>query len=384
VTDLVYVVSRWGAPTQTFVRREAEAVQQRGIGVRALSLKPLGPVASTVPARHLGVVQVVLGFVRALGRRPVCVLSGAGRVLRGSRPRNIVPQLVAFAVGSAWAATGQVRDATLHTHFGWVAATASWAAARWSGGSFSVVLHAFDLHDVRYTDGFTVAVLRGARTVFTISEQDRALVEQRWGVRARVLRMGVSEPWLAATRGPVDRRLIVSVGSLVPKKGHDVLVRAMAHLPAEQRLRIVGEGPLRSELEALVRGQGLAGRVELVGPKDEAEVRALLTEAHVFALACVDTPSGDRDGIPVALLEAMAVGVPVVSTRVGAIPELVEGVGRLVGPGDAVELADAIQSLDDVAENERCGRACRARVRDGWTSAAAVDVVLGAHPEARG
>ncbi|MGH9086034.1 MAG: glycosyltransferase family 4 protein [Acidimicrobiales bacterium] len=384
MTDLVYVVSRWGTPTQTFVRREAEAVQHRGVGVRALSLKPVGPVVSTVPARHLGFPRVVLGFLLALGRRPLCVIGGAGRVLRLSSPRNVLRQLVAFAVGSAWAASGQVRGASLHTHFGWVAATASWSACRWTGGSFSVVLHAFDLHDQRYTDRFTVAVLRAARTVFTISDRDRELVAQRWGIRAPVLHMGVSEPWLTATRGPVDRSLIVSVGSLVPKKGHDVLIRAMACLPADRRLCIVGEGPLRGELEALVRQEGLTGRVELTGPKDEAEVRALVAQAHVFALASVDTPSGDRDGIPVALMEAMAVGVPVVSTRVGAIPELVEGAGLVVAPGAPSELAAAIASLDDAGASDACGLRCRARVRDGWTSASAAEIVLDAHPEVRG
>lgn len=378
MTDLVYIVSRWGEPTQTFVRREAEAVQGRGVSVRALSLKPLGVATSSVSALYLGPLRVVFGFIAAFGRRPLRVAGGIALLVRGSQRRNVPRQLVAFAVGGAWAATGRVDGASLHAHFGWVAATACWSAARLTGGSFSVVLHAFELHDPRYSDDFTVTVLRRADAVFTISERDRAIVEKRWGIRARVLRMGVSGPWLSTARSVVDQGLVVSVGSLVSKKGHDVLIQAMAQLPT-WRARIVGDGPLRSELQGLIDGLGLGERVELVGSKDEVSVRALVAEAQVFALACVDTPSGDRDGIPVALMEAMALGVPVVSTRVGAIPELVEGAGVLVEPGSPEALAAAIESLDDQEENRLHGWACWARIREGWTSAAAADVVAHTH-----
>src|SRR5690606_19539686 len=113
------------------------------------------------------------------------------------------------------------------------------------------------------------------------------------------------------------------------------------------RLTIAGDGPERSRLEQLVDQMQLRGRVTLVGARSEDDVRELLQRASVACLACIESPDGNRDGIPVALIEAMASGVPVVTTRVGAISELVEGAGTLVEPCDPDALAAA---LDRMAE----------------------------------
>jgi glycosyltransferase involved in cell wall biosynthesis len=133
------------------------------------------------------------------------------------------------------------------------------------------------------------------------------------------------------------------------------------------RCSIVGEGPDRPRLEKAIRERGLEGRVVLRGRLGSDAVRALVSRSRVFVLACVDLPgSADpRDGIPVALMEAMALARPVVSTTVAGIPELVQNDanGKLVAPGDAEALAAAVEGL--LANDEAAaalGAAARARV----------------------
>jgi colanic acid/amylovoran biosynthesis glycosyltransferase len=148
---------------------------------------------------------------------------------------------------------------------------------------------------------------------------------------------------------------VVAVGRLVPKKGFDVLVRAAHRLPPEVVVEIVGDGPQRAELEALARG-----RVRFSGALSHARALARLSGASAFALPCRELPSDDRDGLPVALVEAMRAGLPVVTTAVGGIPELVRDgeTGLLVAPGDDAALAAALRSvLQDGRRLAAAGRA---------------------------
>jgi colanic acid/amylovoran biosynthesis glycosyltransferase len=110
---------------------------------------------------------------------------------------------------------------------------------------------------------------------------------------------------------------------------------------------LVGNGPLRGAIERQVREHGLAPRFRFHGGLPRSEVQRLLSRAHVAVLASVPTRNGKREGIPVALMEAMAAGVPVVASRLSGIPELVadQKSGLLVAPGDSNALADAIESL---------------------------------------
>jgi glycosyltransferase involved in cell wall biosynthesis len=235
-----------------------------------------------------------------------------------------------------------------------------------------VVLHAFELHDRRYLDGFTPLPLRVARRVFVISRRDVSIVRDRWAVDAALLRMGVPRAWLVSgdERRQIehDRSLVVSVGSLIPKKGHHVLLRALALADPSWRLEVAGEGSDRGALESLARQLGLEGRVRFLGLVPEGDVRALVDRARVMCLASIVTPDGDRDGVPVALMEAMARRVPVVSTDVGAIAELVEGAGLLVPPSDPEALARALDSLRDDSLHERLGAAAEGRIEADYVA----------------
>jgi glycosyltransferase involved in cell wall biosynthesis len=166
----------------------------------------------------------------------------------------------------------------------------------------------------------------------------------------RIVHCGIDPAVFAFRPEGRDPRRILAVGRLDAIKGFRHLVDACALLRdrgVDFTCDIVGSGPLGGELAARVAQLALEGHVRLGGARKQEEVRAMLAAAGVFALPSVVTPRGDRDGIPVALMEAMACGLPVVSTRVSGIPELVrDGVtGLLADPGDPVQLADCLQRL---------------------------------------
>jgi glycosyltransferase involved in cell wall biosynthesis len=146
------------------------------------------------------------------------------------------------------------------------------------------------------------------------------------------------------------RPVILFVARLIPKKGLEDLIKAAAILKGRGRLFevvIIGSGPLRKAMEVLTSQLALEDYVVFRGAQPQESVSAAYRRASIFALPCVVTEEGDRDGIPTAVLEAMASGLPVVSTPVSGIPELIDSSrdGLLVPPNDPSKLADALDSL---------------------------------------
>jgi colanic acid/amylovoran biosynthesis glycosyltransferase len=170
------------------------------------------------------------------------------------------------------------------------------------------------------------------------------------------------------TRGPDQPTRLLTVARLVEKKGIEFGVRAVARLRESGRAvvyTIVGDGPLRPELQGLVEELGLSDVVRFEGPKDHAGVMEALAGAHMLLAPSVTAADGDQEGIPNALKEAMATGLPVVSTMHSGIPELVEDrvSGFLVPEADPAALADRVAFLADrPKEWAAMGRAGRARI----------------------
>jgi glycosyltransferase involved in cell wall biosynthesis len=162
---------------------------------------------------------------------------------------------------------------------------------------------------------------------------------------------------------------VVSIGRLDPIKGFTYLIEACRMLTERGMsfsCEIIGEGPLRAQLERQIRSGGLSARVRLLGALSQTQVREALSRSEVFVLPSVQTEDGNQDGLPVALMEAMALGLPVISTSVSGIPELVcDGEsGLLIPPKDARALAEAMtRLLADAALRERLSREGRARAR---------------------
>jgi len=170
-------------------------------------------------------------------------------------------------------------------------------------------------------------------------------------------------------RNPAEPVIILSVGRLVEKKGTDVLLEALARLPATVYWRLVhaGGGPLKGMLEARARALGIAARVEWRGARTQTELLAEYRAADLFALASRVARDGDRDGLPNVLAEAQSQGLASVATRVSGIPELIEHgrTGMLVAPGSPEELAHALGELiADPVRRRALGEAGRHRVSE--------------------
>jgi len=250
----------------------------------------------------------------------------------------------------------QNRCVHLHIHFAHVPTQIGMYAAAMLGIPFTVIAHANDI----FERGLLLREkARRASKFLTISEFNKAYLV-RSGVReadVAVVRCGVSFPRRVGKPSPESAALskLGTLGRLVEKKGMDVLIRAVARLRDNGHnleLSIVGDGPLRGELEALVSECRLVGTVKFVGGLPHAEVQGWLHGLDLFVLACKPDAQGDMDGIPVVLMEAMSQQVPVVSTRLSGIPELVvDGqTGLLANPGDDEDLAQKLLTMLESAE----------------------------------
>jgi glycosyltransferase involved in cell wall biosynthesis len=170
---------------------------------------------------------------------------------------------------------------------------------------------------------------------------------------------------------------LLSVGRLVEKKGTDILIEALARLPASLawRLEHAGGGPLSAEMRGLAERRGIAQRIAWLGPLTQAEVLERYRDADLFVLASRIAADGDRDGLPNVLMEAQSQGVAVLATALSAIPELIDdGVtGRLVPPEDPDALARVLAGLiADPAHRARLGRAGLERVRARFSMEAGI------------
>jgi glycosyltransferase involved in cell wall biosynthesis len=216
------------------------------------------------------------------------------------------------------------------------------------GPPFSFTAHAKDLYTT--SSRHVADRARAAAFVVTCTEANRRYLASFDGGTTQVVYHGIDTARFHPRGRRPEARRILSVGRLVPKKGFGDLIDAFQIL-AERGIRfqceIIGGGPLREELARRVLEYGIADRVRIHGARLQDHILAEYHRAAVFVLAPVMTEDGDRDGIPNVLVEAMACEVPVISTRLSGIPELVEHrqEGLLVEPGDPASLADAINLL---------------------------------------
>jgi len=265
------------------------------------------------------------------------------------------------------------RDGVGHLHAGFAhyPGTVAWIVHRITGMPFSLATHARDVYLSQ--PKLLRKKLAAAQVVFTCTAYNvpnlQALAAPSGIRRLRQIYHGTDlERFRFGPHGLADPPMILSIGRLVKKKGLDHLIAACGLLRdrgCRFQCRIVaGSRDLWNELTAQIRDLGLTTSVVLEGPLDQDEVRKLYPLATVFALPCVIADDGDRDGIPNVLVEAAASGVPIVSTPVSGITELVvDGeTGCLVPPRDSGALAAAIERLLD-SPDLRAGLSARARAR---------------------
>ncbi len=387
---IVYVVSLFPCWSETFIVREINELIAAGVDVRIVSLKHPSETLVQTDAQAL--------LDRVIYPRPMFAGSIAAGTELLTRPGLAVRELARMtgaligepakllkSVVTWWRALGlaaplrKLNPDRLHAHWATYPTTAAQSLAPRVGVPFSFTCHA---HDIFVERQFVGAKLREADFAVTISRFNVDFLADRVGPVARqrlkVIHCGVVPaqipfvPFDLSNGSGREPGLIVSVGRLDAIKGFETLIDACAQLAGRSipfRCVLVGEGPLRQALQARIDAAGLTGQFTLPGAQPGEAVRALLASAQVFVLPSRVTPEGDRDGIPVALMEAMAAGTPVVSTTVSGIPELIESGthGLLVPADEPAALADAVQSqLTHPQQAAQMARAGRERIEQSF------------------
>lgn len=364
---LAYVMSRFPHLTETFILREMVELEYQGWSV---SLYPLilqsqdvvHPDASAWMVRAVRLpflsAEVVSANVRILVEQPMRYATTIATALaKNLRSPRFLIRTAALLPKMVCAADRMRREGIdhVHVHYATHPGLAGWVIHRLTGIPFSITVHG---HDLFVNRTMLVAKLREAAFIVAISEFNRRFLRDNVGdwttPKVNVIRCGVRGP---RNRAPASPRLrgerleIMSVGTLEDRKGFHVLLEALPLL-AERgiafRCRIVGEGPNRATLERQIDRLGLADVVELLGAKTEAEVERLLASANCYVQPSVWGPRGKGEGLPVALMEALAACLPVVASSIAGIPELIRPgeSGWLVPPEDPKAIADAFQEME--------------------------------------
>lgn len=241
----------------------------------------------------------------------------------------------------------------LHAHFGGVAARTAWWLRELFGFTYSFTDHANDIFCDTTFPVSNEALVRDARFVVTETDYAREWMERKFPfARGKVFRVfnGIEMSGFPPREPAGEAPVILSVGRYVEKKGFGDLIEA-CRLLRERGVKftcsIVGGGPLETALRAQIAQAELSGHVHLPGPRSQIEVRRLLARATVFALACVPDSEGGSDNLPTVVMEAMAAGLPVVSTRIAGVPEMIgDGhEGLLTAPHAPAAFAEALEKM---------------------------------------
>lgn len=390
---IAYLVSQYPAPSHTFIRREVEALRARGLDIRTFSVRPPSLAERTVDdavafAETTYLLPMQLGrllaaHLSAIGYRPLAYLSVLRLALGHRAPgvRALLWSLFHFAEAIVLAHALR-RDGIdhLHNHFANAGATVGLLATRFLNMPWSLTLHGISETD--YPAGLLLArKIAAARFVACVSWFGRAqamrITPPKHWPKLSIVRCGLALPPMRATGHPAsDEPRIVCVGRLSPEKGHEGLLDALAILHARDlraRLVLVGDGPSRASIEAHAASLQLGGSVVFAGRLGERDTLAEIAAASILVL-----PSF-MEGLPIVLMEAMALGVPVVASRVAGVPELVddEVEGLLFRPSDWTDLADKIaRMLTDEAMRDGARRRARVKVERDFEIGAAVDPLI--------
>lgn len=385
---LVVVVKGYPRLSETFIAQELRGLELAGLDLVIVSLRH--PTDKKRHAVHDEIAAELLYLPEYLHQEP-------GRVLRGLwaalRHRGLWPTLGGF-LGDLWRDPSRNRlrrlgqamvlvaewpegGAWLHAHFIHTPASVADYAARIMGRGWTVSAHAKDIWTS--PDWELAGKLSRAAWAVTCTEMGHKHLQSFAKDPATVhlsyhgLNLDRFPPFDAlrpARDGsdPADPVRLVSVGRAVPKKGYDVLLKALALLPADLHWQFthLGGGAEREALQALAASLGLGARIRWQGAVDQAEVLAAYRGSDLFTLACRVTADGDRDGLPNVLVEAASQGLACVSTTVSGIPELFRAGqnGWLVAPDDPQALALALQEAFRAPDlRQRFGAAAAAQVR---------------------
>ncbi|MBV8518232.1 MAG: glycosyltransferase family 4 protein [Acidobacteria bacterium] len=381
---IAVVLSRFPTVTETFILREFVEMEAQGQPVRLVPMiKESPPVlhdaAKPWTARALYTKflspSILAANLAALARHPLRYFGLLARLILGTIDRPVVlAATLALFPKSIYLARELEREGIRHLHVHWAShpATLALIVSKFSNITYSITVHA---HDIQVFRNLLDWKIDEARFVRTCTEFNRKLLEKLYPHETRgkmiVIHYGV-EPDLYVDntlRMPNKVPTVLCVASHRPYKGLPYLIEACRMLRDEGVqfvCNLVGTGPMRVELEQMIRDRNLGDVVQLLGARPEAEVARLTKESDLFVLPSIIQKDGMMEGMPNALIEAMAGGRPVISTTIAGIPELIEEgkTGFLVPPESARALADAMRKLIEDPERARqMGERGRERIR---------------------
>lgn len=356
---VAYVINRYPATSHSFIRREITALETKGVVVERFSIRnaedlvdPLDEAEArkTCFILQQGTFFLMRSTVVRLLKRPLSFLSTLGTAIRtGLGSKQGMLRHLAYLIEAsdiAWKAeAANVRH--VHAHFATNSTDVALYVHKLTGIPFSFTLHGSDEVDQQLA----------LRVPEKISQAKAAIVVSDYA-RAQLIRWAAPEDWSkisvvrcgldfdefsgGAAAAPNNHRLI-SIGRLVPQKGQLILIEAARQLRdagASFELELIGDGELREAIEERIRQYNLENQVKLLGWQTNAQVIEHLQDARALVLPSV------AEGLPVVIMEALALGCPVISTFIAGIPELVTpDCGWLVPAGNASALADVMQTV---------------------------------------
>jgi len=380
---IAYLLSQYPAISHTFFLKEILGLKQLGFQVETASINPPDRSASLLPAaekleseqtyylKSLGFGKILVTLCKVLLRDPMVCLRGVRAALALFRwdirgELYALFYLVEALLLGEWMHCRNLQH--LHVHFGGPVSTVGMLASKAWGFSYSLTIHGpEEFYEVE--EFYLPQKIEHARFIFCISNFCRSQLMKyadpdHWG-KLHVIRLGVDpQEFTPITAHSTEQVRIVCVGRLVPAKGQLILLQALNKLISRGRaihLTFIGHGPDREHLQQFVDKHAIGAHVTFCGALNHDQTRQRLEEADIFALASF------AEGVPVALMEAMAMEIPCVSTSIAGIPELIrDKVDGLLVPASSVEaLTDALdQLIADEALRKRLGASARARILD--------------------
>ncbi|NSY40586.1 glycosyltransferase [Leisingera sp. ANG59] len=384
---IAYVLNTYPQPSHSFIRRELQALEQQGVEVLRLAMRPSGAALAdpgdqaeaerTEYVLHAGAGRLLAALAKevlAAPRRFAQALALAVKLARAS-DKGIMRHLIylgeAAHVKQRCAVAGVQH---IHAHFGTNSAAVAMLAYELGGQAYSFTVHGPEEFDAPHALSLGEKINRAAFTVgvssFGKSQLSRWAPFEKWD-SLKVVHCGI-EPERFDDPAPLPEAplRLAAIGRFVEQKGQMVLVRAMAQLVEnipDVHLALIGDGEMRPELEAAITGLGLQRNITLTGWLPEDGVRQELGRAHALVM-----PSF-AEGLPMVVMEAMAAARPVIATCIAGTPELVlpGKTGWLVPAGDETALAQAILELSQTSQDKlsAMGQTGLARVLERHDSA---------------
>jgi colanic acid/amylovoran biosynthesis glycosyltransferase len=330
-----YVLRKFPVLSETFILNELLALEALGVPVHVFSLeRPNDPRFHDDLPRLKAPVSYAPDLLdpEAMWKHNARARKAFGRryfQAIGYAMANGSPSLVWRVLQAAYVANEarRLKLVHLHAHFATRPTSVAFLASRLTGIPYSFTAHAMDIYKNELRVDALARKIEQARFVVTVSDYNKRFLEREARAPAdKVVRVynGIDLARFAPNGGPpAGPFTLVCVARLVEKKGHRVLLDACALLRDRGvpfRCQLIGKGRLRTDVQERVRALALDEHVELLGPLTQSEVRQRYHDAHALVLPCLIADDGNRDGLPVSIVEALASGLPVVSTPVTGIP----------------------------------------------------------------